>query len=253
MTSRRVLQIVAAFEEPGGRQCTATTLGAPAAGRTAARRGELRAERLCAPHAQLHARCRRLSAHAGFVQQGLVLSLTGATRHTSQNASRHRSAAIARYENCQRTGAANAPRTCRTITRLRAVALASITRLRVRSIRYLPEFLLRALASVRQARGSPGCLHADVRREANLIFWTRTVWHDEEAMRAFMKEGAHRIVMPKIFNWCDEASVVHWQQGGDGAPDWFMAEMKMRDEGRISRVRNPSPAHQRGETVPPHA
>ena len=48
--------------------------------------------------------------------------------------------------------------------------LASITRLRVRSIRYLPEFLVRVLASVRQARRSVGCLSADVRREMKLIF-----------------------------------------------------------------------------------
>jgi hypothetical protein len=128
--------------------------------------------------------------------------------------------------------------------------LASITRLRVRSIRYLPEFLLRALASVRQARRSPGCLNADVRREVKLIFWTRTLWRDEASMRAFMTAGAHRVVMPKILNWCDEASVTHWQQDGDSAPDWATAEMKMRTEGRTSRVGTPSPAHQRGETVP---
>lgn len=128
--------------------------------------------------------------------------------------------------------------------------LASITRLRVRSIRYLPEFLLRALASVRQARGSSGCLSADVRREVKLIFWTRTLWRDEQSMRSFMMSGAHRSVMPKILNWCDEASVTHWQQEGDDPPDWPTAETKMRSEGRTSRVASPSPAHRRGETVP---
>jgi quinol monooxygenase YgiN len=129
--------------------------------------------------------------------------------------------------------------------------LASITRLRVRSIRYLPEFLWRALGSVRQARRSPGCLAADVRREAKLVFWTRTLWRDEPSMRAFMTTGAHRTVMPKILNWCDEAAVTHWQQDGNAPPDWSKAETKMRNEGRISRVRNPSAAHRRGETVPP--
>jgi hypothetical protein len=129
--------------------------------------------------------------------------------------------------------------------------LASITRLRVRSIRYLPEFLLRALASVRQARRSSGCLSADIRREAKFIFWTRTLWQDERSMRAFMTTGAHRAVMPKILDWCDEASVTHWQQDSGNPPDWPTAETKMRTEGRMSRVRNPSPAHRRGETLPP--
>src|SRR5215471_12766517 len=108
--------------------------------------------------------------------------------------------------------------------------LVSITRLRVRSIRYLPEFLFRALASVRQARRSSGCLGADVRREVQLIFWTRTLWQDEQSMRAFMTTGAHRAVMPKILDWCDEASVTHWQQESDAPPDWPTAKSKMRNE-----------------------
>jgi hypothetical protein len=129
--------------------------------------------------------------------------------------------------------------------------LASITRLRVRSVRYLPEFLWRAFASVRQARATPGCLAADVRREARLVFWTRTLWRDEAATRVFMGTGAHRVVMPKILDWCDEASLAHWPQDGEVPPDWPTAELKVRNEGRTSRVHNPSEAHKRGETVPP--
>ncbi len=127
---------------------------------------------------------------------------------------------------------------------------ASITRLRVRSLRYLPEFLWRALASVRQARASEGCLFAGVRREVKLTFWTRTLWRDEASMRAFMTHGAHRKVMPKLLDWCDEAAVAHWQQADDTPPDWPAAETKMRGEGCPSRLRHPSPAHARGETVP---
>ncbi|HLI20558.1 MAG TPA: hypothetical protein VKV32_05545, partial [Stellaceae bacterium] len=72
----------------------------------------------------------------------------------------------------------------------------------------------------------------------------------EPSMRSFMTTGAHRLVMPKILDWCDEASVVHWPQDGDNLPDWAIAEARMRTEGRTSRVRNPSPAHQRGEALP---
>jgi hypothetical protein len=131
--------------------------------------------------------------------------------------------------------------------------LASITRLRVRSIRYFPEFLWRAFASARQARKSPGCIFADIRREVKLTFWTRTLWRDEQSMRTFMTTGAHRVVMPKLLDWCDEASVAHWHQEGDTPPDWTTAETKIRNEGRVSRVRHPSAAHRRGETAPPPA
>src|SRR5579859_3724475 len=113
--------------------------------------------------------------------------------------------------------------------------LASTTRLRVRSIRYMPEFLFRALASVRQARRSVGCLGVEIRRDVRLIFWTRTLWQDEQSMRAFMTTGAHRVVMPKLLDWCDEASIAHWPQDSDNLPDWSIVVSRMRAEGRTSR------------------
>lgn len=128
--------------------------------------------------------------------------------------------------------------------------LASITRLRVRSARYMPEFIWRALSSLRQARQAPGCLAADVRHHAGLVFWTRTVWADEAAMRAYLGSGAHRAALPKLQHWCDEASAAHWTQQETAMPDWPMAETRMRTDGHTSRVRHPSAAHERGETVP---
>jgi hypothetical protein len=49
--------------------------------------------------------------------------------------------------------------------------------------------------------------------------------------------------MPKLFDWCDEASIVHWEAAGDSLPSWAEAARRMRDEGRPSRVRRPSPHH----------
>jgi heme-degrading monooxygenase HmoA len=45
-----------------------------------------------------------------------------------------------------------------------------------------------------------GCLAIDAQRENGLIFWTRTVWRDEVAMRAFVRSGAHKSVMPKLLH-----------------------------------------------------
>jgi hypothetical protein len=129
------------------------------------------------------------------------------------------------------------------------MTLVSITRLRVRSVRFLPAFIWYALRSLAQARRSVGCLGADVRREKRLVFWTRTAWSDLAAMRAYVGNGAHRQVMPKLQDWCDEASVVHFEQGSDRLPDWNAAAEKIRHDGRPSRVRHPSVVHARGGTI----
>jgi heme-degrading monooxygenase HmoA len=115
---------------------------------------------------------------------------------------------------------------------------------------YLPEFIWRSVRSLSQARKADGCVAATVRNQPGLVFWTRTVWHDMEAMRAFMLSGAHRHAMPKMLNWCSEASLVHWESASDALPAWEEAEERLRSEGRTNRLRYPSSAHVRGETLP---
>jgi hypothetical protein len=121
--------------------------------------------------------------------------------------------------------------------------LIALTRLRIRSARYLPQFLFYTARSWWQARRAPGCLGVRVLREANNAFWTNTAWRDEAAMRGFMRDGAHAKVMPRLRTWCDEASVAHWNQETAELPDWDEAHRRMVSMGRRSRVDNPSPAH----------
>lgn len=123
------------------------------------------------------------------------------------------------------------------------MAFISITRLRVRSFRYLPQFLWFAFLSQRQAKRSPGCFAANVLRDAGNAYWTSTVWENEAAMRAYISSGAHRRVMPKLKDWCDEAYVAHWEQQSTALPDWIEAHRQMKENGRRSKVNNPSPAH----------
>ncbi|MDQ3813347.1 MAG: DUF3291 domain-containing protein [Armatimonadota bacterium] len=123
------------------------------------------------------------------------------------------------------------------------MALISITRLRVRSLRYLLPFVGQALAAARQAEHSSGFLGGRLLREAKNTFWTLTAWEDVIAMRAYMLAGAHRQAMPKLLEWCDEASVAHWDQAEAELPDWIEAHRRMVEEGRPSKVHHPSPAH----------
>jgi hypothetical protein len=129
--------------------------------------------------------------------------------------------------------------------------LVSITRLRVRSLRYLPAFLLGSLRSAREAKNASGNLAVAVLSDAHLAFWTRTLWADERSMRAFMLAPAHRAVMPKLLRWCDEAAVTHWLQETLEAPSWPDVYRRLQQEGRTSKVDHPSAAQLRFEILPP--
>jgi hypothetical protein len=122
------------------------------------------------------------------------------------------------------------------------MAFISVTRLRVRSLRYLPQFIWRTMQSVRQTERASGFLGGRLLREARNAFWTMTAWEDEAAMNAFRGSGAHRGAMPKLLDWCDEASVAHWNQETPELPTWLEAHRHMVKEGKRSKVNYPSSA-----------
>ena len=119
----------------------------------------------------------------------------------------------------------------------------SLTRLRIRSVRFLPRFGLFLIRTRRQVRGSPGFQRGVLLADRDWTFWTMTAWDTPENMRRYMTTDAHKQAMPHLLNWCDEASVAHWTQPDDALPSWNDADRRMRETGRISKVRNPSPRH----------
>jgi hypothetical protein len=87
--------------------------------------------------------------------------------------------------------------------------------------------------------------------DRSLTFWTLTTWESNAHMREYMTHGSHRTAMPHLMHWCDEASVVHWDQPGDGVPAWSEADKRMRESGRASKVNHPSPSHASVHYPPP--
>jgi hypothetical protein len=130
------------------------------------------------------------------------------------------------------------------------VPFVSLTRLRLRSRRFLPGFSWHTWRSVRQLKRSAGFRTGALGRDADGGLWTITVWDDEGAMRAYRNTGSHMKAMPKLIGWCDEAAIAHWERDGAGLPDPAEALERMRDTGRLSKVRHPSPAHAARETAP---
>ena len=119
----------------------------------------------------------------------------------------------------------------------------SVTRLRLRSLRFLPLFAVYTLRSIQQVKTSTGFKGGALLPDRRWTFWTMTIWDTQESMRAYMVAGSHRTAMPHLLDWCDEASVVHWNQPDDDLPTWNEADRRMRESGRVSKVRLPSPQH----------
>lgn len=130
------------------------------------------------------------------------------------------------------------------------MALISITRLRLRSLRYLPGFAWYTLQSRRQLKRSTGFLIGTVATAPGLAFWTATAWADEASMRAFRDTDWHKRAMPKLLHWCDEASVARWTQDPTTLPNAAAMVERMQASGRTSKVRHPTAAHTAGQTVP---
>ncbi len=122
------------------------------------------------------------------------------------------------------------------------MAFVSVTRLRLRSILFLPRFIWLNGLVVRQIVKSPGFREGKLLVDAHLTLWTITSWDSEGQMRAYRDDGAHRAVMPKLAAWCDEASVAKFADQAD-LPTWEEAHAQIVSNGRASRVRNPSPNH----------
>jgi len=121
--------------------------------------------------------------------------------------------------------------------------IVSVTRLRLRSVRFLPLFYIHAHRIIAQIRKAEGQLAGAVKREGDLAYWTVTIWRDEIAMQAFAASGAHRSAMPHLQDWCSEAGMVRWVQQGADLPDWAEAARRLREEGRASNLRYPGPDH----------
>lgn len=123
------------------------------------------------------------------------------------------------------------------------MVFVSVTRLHVRSPLHLPAFLWNVALTTWQSVNTPGFLGGKLLKDTNQTYWTMTAWEEAAAMKIYRNSGAHRNVMPRIQDWCDEAAVVHWQQEDSNLPDWEEAYRRMLANGFSTKLSQPSPAH----------
>jgi hypothetical protein len=128
------------------------------------------------------------------------------------------------------------------------MAFVSVTRLHLRSKRFLLPFLFYTLRSALQTRRSGGFRRGALGSDPQGGNWTVTAWDSDADLRNYRNSGAHRLAMQKLLHWCDEASFAHMAIDDATLPSVEAAYELLR-RGRISKVNHPSAAQAMGRTV----
>lgn len=129
------------------------------------------------------------------------------------------------------------------------MTFASVTRLRPRSVRFLPGILMHTWRTRKQLEKADGFLGGYLATSPGLALWTITLWRDETAMRSFRNAQSHLRAMPTLIRACAEASVVNWNDAGEVIPEPSEAAERLKS-GRTSKLRYPSTAHAAGDAWP---
>lgn len=123
------------------------------------------------------------------------------------------------------------------------MVFVSATRLKLRSIFYLPALLRANKASIGQLVITNGFIAGKELVDKGLVFWTLTMWDKDADMKSFRNSVPHRKAMQQLPVWCDEATYAHWMQEEAVLADWPAIYERMLSEGVVSKVRNPSVRH----------
>ncbi len=122
----------------------------------------------------------------------------------------------------------------------------SITRLRVRSIWFMPRFGWYAFNSERQARKAKGIISVKVFPDKNRTFWTCSIWQDEKCMLDYMRSGNHKKAMPFLQICADEARTGNVQVSSTEFPSYDELIEMLVKFGKPSKLKYPNERHLKG-------
>ncbi|HPG11039.1 MAG TPA: DUF3291 domain-containing protein [Chitinophagaceae bacterium] len=99
------------------------------------------------------------------------------------------------------------------------------TELHVRSFWKFFPFARHASRSMKQAKRSPGIIHAYSTNSGWRIGFTLTAWENKETMMQFRNTGAHKEAMKQISRLSHQYKTLVWE--ADAVPNWKDAKKKL--------------------------
>lgn len=131
------------------------------------------------------------------------------------------------------------------------MAYLSMTRLKLKSARYVIPFLVYNERVVKQIRTSEGFLKGKLLATPTLSMWTTTLWASQEALKAFYLNGTHRIAMAKLNEWSSEAASAHQQVDINELPSWGYISTQLCKIGHFTALKEPSLEHEHRTILSP--
>ncbi|WP_328420718.1 DUF3291 domain-containing protein [Streptomyces sp. NBC_00443] len=113
-------------------------------------------------------------------------------------------------------------------------AFVMASRLEVRSLKDVPRFFLKSLASWKQVTGAPGAYGASLIAEPlGRTFWTLSAWQDKEALYTYARTEPHRSIMNGLRSTMKDSVFTFWQVPAADLPiDWNDARRRLAEEAR---------------------
>jgi hypothetical protein len=122
------------------------------------------------------------------------------------------------------------------------VAIIVFTGLKLKDRTLFEEFFANAESVAEQASRSPGNFGSDFLADADQVYWTVTAQESRKALDTFVTAEPHRCVMARIDEWCEEASVVDWNQENAELPSRQEGYWRLIATGRQTRLSDPTDA-----------
>ncbi len=98
---------------------------------------------------------------------------------------------------------------------------------------------------------SEGNLGADALADANNAWWSVSAWQERRMMQAYVDSEPHRGISARLDHFCDEATLVDWEQANGDLPDWQTSWRHLTADGKTAELTHPSAANQTRDFPPP--
>lgn len=118
-----------------------------------------------------------------------------------------------------------------------------MTRLKLRSPKYLIPYLIQSEQIITQIVVSQGFLKGKILATLGLSMWTATLWSDRDASYAFHLRGKHQNSMPLFRDWAEEAVLGVQTISSEQLPSWSHIAKKLEEIGHFYRLDRCSENH----------